>query len=150
MFQGLPGPFKQKPLLAAYEVTTTVYCGWMSWRGMIECMERLFPSDFAAEAAQSRMYEPLKNTVVSRQSSYSHLIQGLLGWRRYEPTEGAVYANGVLGALVLFEMAMLLVLPELRSWDAVLHHFACCAVRSPAAQDPPVRSPVISQSCDTI
>eukprot|EP01044_Picomonas_judraskeda_P035296 COSAG03_NODE_15029_length_443_cov_1.052326_1_plen_73_part_10 len=55
-----------------------------------------------------------------------------------------LYANGVLGALVLFEMAMLLVLPELRSWDAVLHHFACCAVRSPAAQDPPVRSPVIS------
>ena len=68
---------------------------------------------------------------------------------RYEPTEGAVQANGVLGALVLFEMAMLLVLPELRSWDAVLHHFACCAVRLPA-QDPPVRSPVISQSRDTI
>jgi hypothetical protein len=103
VFQALPGPFKQKPLLASYEFTTTGYCVWMSYRGLLDCMEALFPSDFAAEDAALRIYEP---------------------------TESALYANNVLGALVLFEMCMLLLLPEIRSWDAVLHHFAVCIVCS--------------------
>eukprot|EP01043_Picozoa_sp_COSAG02_P071268 COSAG02_NODE_12954_length_1467_cov_40.726608_2_plen_245_part_00 len=101
MFQILPGPFKKKPLLAAYEVTTTAYCVWMSGRGLIDCMEHLFPADFAADAAEARIYEQ---------------------------TEHALFANVVLAALVFFEMAMLLVLPEIRSWDTVLHHFAVCVV----------------------
>lgn len=103
VFQGLPGPFKKKPWLAAYEVTTMLYCAWMSYRGLLECMEHLFFSDFAADEVQSRMYSP---------------------------TPHAIYANNVLGALVLFEMAMLIVLPEIRTWDAVLHHFAVCTVCS--------------------
>lgn len=100
LFHGL-GPFKQKPMFAAFEVTTSAYCAWMSYRGLIECMAHLFPADFAADEAQSRMYEP---------------------------TVSSLYANNVLGALVLFEMVMVLLLPDLRTWDTVLHHFAVCTV----------------------
>ena len=103
VFQGLPGPFKQKPTLAAFEVVTSLYCVWMSYRGLLECMEHLFPADFAADEAQSRMYEP---------------------------TTFALYANNALGSLCLFELAMVLVVPELQQWDTVLHHFAVCIVCS--------------------
>ena len=30
----------------------------------------------------------------------------------------------MLGALVLFELAAILVIPELRTWDGILHHFS--------------------------
>ena len=103
MFQGLPGPFKQKPTLAAFEVVTSLYCVWMSYYGLLECMENLFPADFAADEVQSRMYTP---------------------------TAFGLYANNVLASLCLFELAMILVIPELRQWDTVLHHFAVCIVCS--------------------
>ena len=34
----------------------------------------------------------------------------------------------MLGALVLFELAAILVIPELRTWDGILHHFSVCIV----------------------
>lgn len=103
VFKALPGPFKAKPLLAAFEFTTTIFCMWMSYRGLMLCIDNLFSSDFAAEDVEERMYGS-------------------------NPTAG--YNNNVLAAFVFFELAMLIVLPEMRTWDAVLHHVAVCIVCS--------------------
>ena len=92
VFQGLPGPFKQKPTLAAFEVVTSLYCVWMSYHGLLECMENLFPADFAADEVQSRIYTP---------------------------TAFALYANNVLGSLTLFELAMILVTGKTMD---IVHH----------------------------
>ena len=58
MLLRVEGPFTHKPLLASYELVTTMYCMWMSYEGLLMCRATLFTDSFDNDAAVTRLYDP--------------------------------------------------------------------------------------------
>jgi len=100
-FQAFSTTFREKPLLAAFEFVSTGFCAYVSWHGVQLAAAHMLPHDFDANSAASRILE--------------------------EHGE-ARYYNTLLGGYGLWELGLLLALPDMRSWDNVLHHFFVCVV----------------------
>ena len=100
-FQAFSTTFREKPLLAAFEFVSTGFCAYVSWHGVQLAAANMLPHDFEANSAASRILE-------------EH--------------DEARYYNTLLGGYGLWELGLLLALPDMRSWDNVLHHFFVCVV----------------------